>query len=134
MKSSKRLALLKYRAAVLGIVPMFAGMISASRAEVREEIDLATRNAATDSITDEEMDGWESGLTFDKPTVAKEAETAILLSRNDRRQLAQDVANAQLAARLPFALVVYSPSVRVNRPACETELREFAELSTYSQA
>ncbi len=135
MNPANRLALIKRLAAARGLVSSVAGLMVASHVEVREEVSHATAHTRTvDTITDEEIDGWESGLDFDKAKTAQESETSILLSRDDRKKLAQDVAAAQLAKRLPFALVVYSPTVRVNRPACEADLNTYSQLSNFAHS
>ncbi len=128
MNKVARKSLIRELAIARGMACAFVGLMSVSRAEVREETQNVTRGQVTDSITDEELNGVESTLPFDtvKETKGKDGET--LLTAKERAQLAKDVADAQLAKRLRFALVV------IQRPNDEAELNEFNQLASVAHS
>ena len=129
MNKSTRLSLIRRLAIARGLVSSVAGLMAASHAEIREETNLATnhgQNVAT--LTEDD----ESDTLADAPEVIRKVfdnglthEGSAILSPQERAELAQDLAAAQLAKRLPFAIVL--------RPNSEQDLNDYSALSSFAQ-
>ncbi len=92
LTKSERLALIRSRANVILGLAMVSGLMSVSRAEIREDAANVTRTTKDDcDIIDEEIAGFAPSIPEEKASVTVLRESEILLTEKEKRQVRRDV-------------------------------------------